>query len=227
MCTGQPVHNMARRKRAAPRKKNKGSVVGNVAKEKKKDTRNNATGEKKKKDDVQTKNTGEKSAGKKVDLKEESEDESAPDFPDLLSIRERTKKGILMYSKNRLDFFVKRINFEKQNRFNIDDHLFLAKVYPGRTRNDPLLNDTLNVLKEGLASIIIHLQSLEQHYDPLHHHQIYIKFDDKHFTRGALHTGNYALYFHETHRDVELDRQHATRIAGDALNFTRHLVEKQ
>ena len=144
------------------------------------------------------------------------------DDPNLINIKERTKKGIMIFSSNHIDFYVKRIRFSRQKFITMQDHLYLVKADSHRTRRKPKLINVMEVLKRAVAAIIINLQ---EYFEPHHHHQLYLTFEDKKFTRGGLNTGNFSLFpLDATLKNEIEDKRQAEFIASESLDLLAQLL---
>ena len=137
--------------------------------------------------------------------------------PSLLRIRTRDDEGTLVIVSGAIEFRAKRIHFERQQHFRLDDHLFQLDLAV-HSRRMPELANILRELRVGIAALIEELQTFYSHDD---NHQMYITFDDAHFSRGGLNTGNYTI--HSTTRGVS-DKEYAGATANDALNMLSNLL---
>ena len=165
-----------------------------------------------------------------------------PSDNQLLTIRNRKERGQTLGESDNVEFFVKRVSFSRQTRFRLDDHLFQFTMI-SHSRRQPLLSSLITKLKIGIIKLIIELQLL---YDRESHHQMYLTFDDSHFTRGGINTGNYSIHsdhvknidddlvnmaqeradseeFENDPQNIDIDdisdKQHAALIATDCLNI--------
>ena len=143
----------------------------------------------------------------------DSEEEERP----LLRIQDRDEEGNYVIESGSLEFRVKRVHFERQQHFRLEDHLFQLDLV-SRSRRPPELLSILTHLKTGVAALIEELQALYSRDDK---HQIYITFDDDKFTHGGLNTGNYSLH---SNKENVSDSDYADATANDALNMLGNLL---
>ena len=109
---------------------------------------------------------------------------------DLLQITPTTAAGKRISTIGNIEVLLKRIQFARQRRFRLDDHLFQMSIIT-TNRRPPRLVSILTNIKAGIVDALLQLQQL---YTKDDHHQIYLTIDDVQFRGNGINTGNYNLF---------------------------------
>jgi hypothetical protein len=80
----------------------------------------------------------------------------SPNNPENGSSQESSE---ILFENNQFIFFLKRESFQRQKRFNFQDHIFHAKIKIKDKSEPPFLKDILDFLEEGLLHLIDNLKT--------------------------------------------------------------------
>ena len=143
-------------------------------------------------------------------------------IPDLKeNIHSRDAKGydFPIQDANKLIFRVKRINVQREKRFHLDDHLYTLTLDSSKRKTPPGLHELQSSLKTAITEVLLEIQT---HYTQEQHRQIYLTFNDEHFSRGSLYTGNYSLFSPEKKKfafddDRQIEKDYLNQLVTRAL----------
>jgi hypothetical protein len=96
----------------------------------------------------------------------------------------------IVAQNNKFKLEIVKTAFNHNNRFSLDDHLFVLKCKLKKRGKKPVLFQLLNLLYNGLVHT---LNKLKEHYkNPEHEYQMYSTVVEGHIKNG-LNTGTYLL----------------------------------